>query len=136
MGRRVVSLAGVVDLRLAADLGLGTGAVDAFMGATPSEAPEAYAAADPAVLTPAVPVVLLHGGTIVPLGISESYLRRQVAHGHPEVASGRSRPADTSASSIPSTRGSTRSWPRCRSSTPRLFAMTAAASMPACGCTS
>ena len=44
-------------------------------------------AADPAVLTPAVPVVLLHGrdDEIVPLGISESYLRRQGARGHPEV---------------------------------------------------
>ena len=84
----VVSLAGVVDLRLASDLGLGSGAVEAFLGATPSEAPEAYAAADPAVLTPAVPVALLHGrdDEIVPLGISESYLRRQVDHGHPEVA--------------------------------------------------
>jgi acetyl esterase/lipase len=75
----VVSLAGVVDLRLAAELGLGSGAVDAFMGATPSEDPEAYAAADPAVLTPVVPVVLVHGGDdeVVPLGVSESYLHRQ-----------------------------------------------------------
>jgi acetyl esterase/lipase len=74
-----VSLAGVVDLRLAADLGLGSGAVDAFMGATPAEAPEAYAAADPAMLRPAVPVVLVHGrdDDTVPLGVSESYLERQ-----------------------------------------------------------
>jgi acetyl esterase/lipase len=84
-----VGLAGVVDLRLAADLGLGSGAVDAFMGATPARAPEAYAAADPATLRPAVPVVLVHGrdDDTVPLGVSESYLERQGGRGdaHAEV---------------------------------------------------
>lgn len=85
----VVSLAGVVDLHLAADLGLGSGAVDAFMGASSRQAPEAYAAADPAALHPAVPVVLVHGrdDDTVPLGVSESYLERQRdgSDGHAEV---------------------------------------------------
>jgi acetyl esterase/lipase len=77
--RGAVSLAGVVDLALAADLGLGAGAVDAFMGTGPGGSPAAYAAADPAALSPAVPVLLVHGrdDDVVPLGVSESYLAAQ-----------------------------------------------------------
>src|SRR5688500_18780349 len=57
----VVSLAGVVDLAGAHAQRLGDGAVEAFMGGAPEDLPEAYAAADPALLRPRAPVALVHG---------------------------------------------------------------------------
>lgn len=77
----VVSLAGVVDLRLASELRLGDGAVDAFLGGSPDERPEAYAAADPALQAPLVPVVLVHGADdeVVPPVVSRSYAARAAA---------------------------------------------------------
>ena len=57
----VVSLAGVLDLRAAHEQHLGDGAVAAFMGGTPEQLPEAYAAADPCALTPRAPVSIVHG---------------------------------------------------------------------------
>jgi len=61
--RGAVTLAGVLDLRLAFDLGLSDGAVRDFLGGAPDEVPERYAAASPAELTPlAIPHLLAHGG--------------------------------------------------------------------------
>lgn len=76
----VVSLAGVVDLRAAFEMRLGDGAVEAFLGGTPAERAEAYAAADPAQHSPVVPVVLVHGADddVVPPAVSRSY-REKVA---------------------------------------------------------
>ncbi|MCA0251403.1 MAG: alpha/beta hydrolase [Actinobacteria bacterium] len=73
----VVSLAGCVDLGLAAELDLGDGAVADFLGGSPDELPRAYADADPVRLAPCpVPVVLVHGEADpeVPISVSESYL--------------------------------------------------------------
>lgn len=57
-----VSLAGVCDLRAAAEAGLGGGAVREFLGAGPNEAPERYDAADPARRLPlGARTLLVHG---------------------------------------------------------------------------
>ena len=74
-----VSLAGCVDLTLTATLGLGDRAAQSLMGGDPEGALLAsYALADPARLTPAVPVVLLHGtqDETVPPEVSRSYAQR------------------------------------------------------------
>lgn len=73
----VVALAPVADLARAAELGIGDGAVDRFLGGSPSAEPDAYAAADPAALRPSIPVRLLHGTAddVVPVALSESYVR-------------------------------------------------------------
>lgn len=79
---RVISLAGCADLRICADLGLGEGATAAFLGGTPDEVPERYAAADPVRLPPpAAPVTLLHGTADdrVPIEVSRSYAARMGA---------------------------------------------------------
>ena len=70
----VVALAGVVDLGLAARVGLGGDAAQAFMGKDTND--EEWAAADPARLRLAVPTVLLTGDDDedVPHAVSESYL--------------------------------------------------------------
>jgi len=73
-----VALAGVVDLRRAAVLGLGGGAVTGFLGGTPEEHPERYSSGSPADLLPlGVPQVLIHGlsDTVVPPSMSEDYQR-------------------------------------------------------------
>ena len=63
--RRVVALAPVADLTEAYARGLGEGAVAALMGCSPQEAPEVYAAADPARRLPppehTPPITILHG---------------------------------------------------------------------------
>jgi acetyl esterase/lipase len=72
----VVSLAGVLDLALAAALGLGGDATQALLGGGPEALPERYADADPARLLPTgVPTVLVHGtqDEEVPLEVSRSY---------------------------------------------------------------
>ncbi len=57
-----IALAGAVDLTEAHRLGEGNGAVSQFLGGSPDEVPDRYAAADPALLgTPPLPVVLIHG---------------------------------------------------------------------------
>ncbi|GAB3594377.1 alpha/beta hydrolase [Angustibacter peucedani] len=75
-----VSLAGVLDLRLAHELALdpepGGPAVHLLLGGTPDDVPERYAEADPTRLgTPAVPVVAVHGDAdrTVPVALSRSY---------------------------------------------------------------
>jgi acetyl esterase/lipase len=61
---RVVALAPVGDLRLAAEVRMGDGAAVDFLGGTPDVMPEAYDAADPATRMrerPPCEVVILHG---------------------------------------------------------------------------
>ena len=70
----VVSQAGVLDLRSAYELGLGGGAVEAFLGHPPGPAD---AGVDPIRQVPlAVPVWCVHGGAddIVPISQSEAYV--------------------------------------------------------------
>jgi len=72
----VVSQAGVVDLRLGAELGLSSGVVHRFIGGVPAAVPERYAAASPAERLPlGVPLLLTHGGRdeIVPPVMSERF---------------------------------------------------------------
>jgi acetyl esterase/lipase len=74
--RGAVSLAGVADLRHAADLRIGDGAVQAFLGGEPADVPERYAAASPYERLPmGVPQVLVHGtdDDTVPFTIAERY---------------------------------------------------------------
>jgi acetyl esterase/lipase len=80
--RGAVSLAGVVDMRQAWDLGFDS--VGKVLGGSPIDVPTHYAAADPAALIPlGVPTVLVHGSAdpIVPQAISERYQREAKARG-------------------------------------------------------
>jgi len=72
----VVSLAGVVDLSLAEELGLGAHATAALLGGSPAERPDRYAQADPARLLPTgVRTVLVQGldDVVVPPAVSRSF---------------------------------------------------------------
>jgi acetyl esterase/lipase len=72
----VVAQAGVVDLRLASELGLSRGVVNRFLGGAPATVPERCAAASPAERLPlGVPALLTHGGRddIVPPVMSERF---------------------------------------------------------------
>lgn len=80
----IVSLAGVLDLRLSERLGLGGHAARALLGGSPDEQPDRYAAADPAQLLPTgVPTVLVHGtlDEDVPVDVSRAYRDRAEAAG-------------------------------------------------------
>ena len=82
----VVSLAGVVDLRVADRLHLGDDATRAFVGGPPSDAAP-WDLADPmASLPPRVPVRLVVGtaDTVVPPVVADDYLARSSA-GHADV---------------------------------------------------
>ena len=71
----VLALAPVADLQRAQRLGLGADAVVAFLGQDAAARPDL----DPARLpAPACPVRIVHGSAdgIVPIGVSEAYLRR------------------------------------------------------------
>jgi acetyl esterase/lipase len=75
-----VSLAGVLDLDLAAALGLDPGpggsAVHVLLGGSPDDVPDRYRQADPTRLpAPVVPVRAVHGDadTVVPVALSRSY---------------------------------------------------------------
>lgn len=58
----VVAQAGVLDLELAAEQGMGDGAVVDFLGGHPGELPDRYATASPTRLAPTgVPVLCVHG---------------------------------------------------------------------------
>ncbi|NUR06462.1 MAG: alpha/beta hydrolase [Nocardioidaceae bacterium] len=62
--RRVVALAPAADLRTAAAWGMGSGAAVEFLGGTPDDVPDAYAAADPGTrlaTRPATDVLVVHG---------------------------------------------------------------------------
>lgn len=72
----VVSLAGVTDLTAAYRLGLGDGAVEAFLRRTPETGPSRYAVADPVTLLPlGIPVLLVHGDADdrVPASLSQEF---------------------------------------------------------------
>jgi acetyl esterase/lipase len=82
--KAAMSLAGVVDLELGVEMGLGGGAVKAFLGGGPEQWPDRYRAASPAALLPlGTPQVLVHGlaDTVVPPEMSERYQRAAVAAG-------------------------------------------------------
>jgi acetyl esterase/lipase len=71
-----VSLAGVVDLKRAAALGLGNRAAEALLGGTPDAVPERFDAASPREHLPlGVPHVLIHGqdDDIVPVDLARAY---------------------------------------------------------------
>ena len=77
----VISQAGVLDLEAAYDAGLGSGAVEAFVGAPPGPA---YDAVDPSRQLPLdVPVWCVHGrdDDVVPLSQSADYVARATAAG-------------------------------------------------------
>ena len=72
----VAAQAGVVDLRLASELGLSGGVVRRLLGGTPADVPDRYTAASPAERLPlGVPALLTHGARddIVPPLMSERF---------------------------------------------------------------
>lgn len=81
--RGVVSLSGVSDLRLAADLGLGSVATQDLLGGGPDDVPDRYEVCDPAGLVPTGRrAVLVHGvaDSEVPVEVSRRFAARaQVA---------------------------------------------------------
>jgi acetyl esterase/lipase len=80
----VVSLAGVCDLVAGARAGIGEGAVAAFLGAGPDEAPERYRLASPLARLPlGIRQVLLHGDADrrVPVEQSRAYAAAASAAG-------------------------------------------------------
>ncbi|HEX4433468.1 MAG TPA: prolyl oligopeptidase family serine peptidase [Acidimicrobiales bacterium] len=82
------SLAGVVDLDVAARQLVGRGAVQALMGGGPDEVPDRYLLGSPAALLPlGKPQLLLHGlaDDSVPPVLSERYAETAVGLGDPAV---------------------------------------------------
>ncbi len=80
----VVSLAGVADLRRAWELRLGNGAVDDFVGGSPTQFPDRYHASSPIELLPGgTKTRLVHGtdDTTVPIEISERFAHAAKAAG-------------------------------------------------------
>lgn len=74
--RGAVPLAGVMDLERCWELHLSDDVVVDFLGGTPAEVPERYAAASPAALAPSpIPHLLVHGtwDENVPIELSERY---------------------------------------------------------------
>jgi acetyl esterase/lipase len=72
-----VSLAGVLNLLLAEQEGIGEGAVVGFLGGSSADHPERYAAADPiSRIEPRLPVRIVHGSRddIVPMNQSDTYV--------------------------------------------------------------
>ena len=71
-----VSLAGVLDLRRAVELGLSRGVVKRLLGGAPAQVPSRYHEASPSELLPlGVPQILIHGtaDTSVPYEMSRDY---------------------------------------------------------------
>jgi acetyl esterase/lipase len=82
--RGAVPLAGVLDLERCHELGLSDDAVGSFLGGSPAEVPERYAAASPTSLVPSpVPHLLMHGtwDEAVPIELSERYQQAATAAG-------------------------------------------------------
>lgn len=76
--------AGVLDLVRGAEVGLGGGAVESFLGGSPTERPEAYAQASPIARVPlGVPTVCVHGtsDSLVPIEQSERFVAAARAAG-------------------------------------------------------
>jgi acetyl esterase/lipase len=82
---RVVSLAGVLDLRRAWELHLSNDAVVEFLGGTPQQTPEHYRDADPMQLKIAARQVVAHGSddNIVTPDFSRNYVERKQARKEP-----------------------------------------------------
>src|SRR5262249_61636074 len=78
---RVLSLAGVLDLRRAWELHLSNDAVVEFLGGTPAEVPEHYREASPAERPIRATQKLIHGTVddSVPYEISKSYAEHKQA---------------------------------------------------------
>ncbi len=75
---RVVALAAVSDLRRAAQLKLGGGIVERYLGGSPDRVPERYKSSSPMELLPiAVPQRVIHGerDDIVPFAMSRDFAR-------------------------------------------------------------
>lgn len=87
--QRVISLAGVVDLKKAFALHLSNDAVAEFMGGPPDKVPEHYAEADPMEeqLPHATKQWLIHGTSddIVPVQFSRDYVSQKTAKGESAV---------------------------------------------------
>lgn len=81
--KRVVSLAGVADLRQAWDLYLSNDAVAEFLGGKPKEVPGHYAEADPMQLSSKARQWLIHGLTddVVPPNFSREYTEQKKKSG-------------------------------------------------------
>jgi acetyl esterase/lipase len=82
--RGAVSLAGVADLRRAAELRVGDGAVEQFIGGPPEKFPARYQVASPIELvTLGIKVRLLHGtgDAVVPMEIGNNYQKRATKAG-------------------------------------------------------
>ena len=80
----VVPLAGVLDLAMAHELGLGGDAARSLLGGPPRRHPDRWAAADPARLLPTgVRTVLVHGTAdrVVPVEVARSYVATARAAG-------------------------------------------------------
>lgn len=79
-----VSLAGVVDLARAYELGLSNGAAGELLGGSPAQFPKRYASASPYTLLPlGINQILIHGSadTNVPAELSERYAQRAQSFG-------------------------------------------------------
>ncbi|HZN14601.1 MAG TPA: alpha/beta hydrolase [Acidimicrobiales bacterium] len=79
-----IAQAGVADLRMAYDMGLGDGIVESFLGGRPDAVPDHYAAASPIERLPTGRrVALIHGtaDTNVPIDVARSYHRAARAAG-------------------------------------------------------
>ena len=82
--KAIISLAGVVDLRRALELGLSSNVVKDFIGGTPEEVPERYAVSSPIELLPSrTKQILIHGegDDIVPIEIAQRYHDAALAKG-------------------------------------------------------
>jgi dipeptidyl aminopeptidase/acylaminoacyl peptidase len=85
--RRVVSLAGIVDLQRAYELHLSNNAVVEFLHGTPSEVPNHYREADPVRLSiPRATQWLIHGSAddTVPPALSRDYVSRKKTNSQQE----------------------------------------------------
>jgi len=80
----VVGLAPIGDLEAAYDAGVGNGSVESFMGGTPDQVPDRYAAASPTRHLPiGVPILVVHGDRDerIPAAISRSFAGSAADHG-------------------------------------------------------
>ena len=81
--KRVISLAGVVDMQQAWDMDLGNNAVGEFLGGTPKEVSEHYREADPMQLSIKATQWLIHGASddVVPSSLSRNYAEQKRSRG-------------------------------------------------------
>ena len=82
--RGVISQAGILDLRTAADQRLGGGSTQRFLGGEPPDVPDRYGIASPIERVPiGVPIVALHGATddLVPPAQTERFVEAALAAG-------------------------------------------------------